>query len=407
MGFLKALPQALAWIQWGSDNRWFGLVCPAHCSGSLLLNCLLLVTGFGLGALVSLLCFRSFLLVSEPVPAPTWAPASAPPDAKRPPRPHLIRAWPVRRPTCPPQSLRSSWPSRGFAWPPLARRLLGLLRRPAPSGNWLLTASATARPSPSSSYPSPTLHSSLDLKLRPAFLSALSTSLTFVPGLLLVLRALSTVLSGLGVQGAGLQKSYRAAGPPLCHRPRCRSSQWCTSSSIAPAWKARPALLRSPLFAGRLVRWVTVTLSAIPLGPWQAAECIATPLGWHSPTCEHNAAQCIAFRARCPWNTLPAPPGLVLYPFAAAWRLHGVRAFSVACLDFRGRSVGRAFGYAGPLPLEASAGNRRGRSGGGGPDGAHLPGPFTGCGGVDVSKDGALRPGDGDTINQLSEQVAP
>ena len=51
---LEALPQVLSLLNLGSNSYWFGLSCPAHCQASFTFNLALLVSGFGLGCLVTL-----------------------------------------------------------------------------------------------------------------------------------------------------------------------------------------------------------------------------------------------------------------------------------------------------------------------------------------------------------------
>ena len=49
------LAQGVRFLYWGSNIYWFGPACPAHCQGSLILSCALLVAGFGLGFVACLL----------------------------------------------------------------------------------------------------------------------------------------------------------------------------------------------------------------------------------------------------------------------------------------------------------------------------------------------------------------
>ena len=73
---LEALPQVLSLLNLGSNSYWFGLSCPAHCQASFTFNLALLVSGFGLGCLVTLafvwahLIGTAYLRPAEASPSP-------------------------------------------------------------------------------------------------------------------------------------------------------------------------------------------------------------------------------------------------------------------------------------------------------------------------------------------------
>ena len=72
--------QVLSFVWWGSQNSWFGLACPAHCSSSLILILAILISGFSLGALVVIAALWTFgfgpIDPREPSPAFARRPSS-------------------------------------------------------------------------------------------------------------------------------------------------------------------------------------------------------------------------------------------------------------------------------------------------------------------------------------------
>ena len=81
---LKAMwfEEAFRLLQVGVSSNWWGLGCPSHCQGSLLL--LLLTLGFGvlLGVVFTVWFFRDSLLQGPRREIPSYSPP--PPTAKRP-----------------------------------------------------------------------------------------------------------------------------------------------------------------------------------------------------------------------------------------------------------------------------------------------------------------------------------
>ena len=55
--------QVLSLVVWGSQNSWFGLSCPAHCSSSLVLHLSIFISGFSCGALTALIALWTFGLL--------------------------------------------------------------------------------------------------------------------------------------------------------------------------------------------------------------------------------------------------------------------------------------------------------------------------------------------------------
>ena len=80
MGFWEVFPQVLSFLQWGSGHAWFGLACPAHCSGSLLLSLAFLACGFSCGALAVVFYLRAhiFGFPLEQAPSRASPPTSDP-----------------------------------------------------------------------------------------------------------------------------------------------------------------------------------------------------------------------------------------------------------------------------------------------------------------------------------------
>ena len=69
MSAASSLAQVLGLVLQGSASNWFGLGCPAHCSGSVLVLSLALVSGVCIGILVALWpCGSSDPLCSFPLP---------------------------------------------------------------------------------------------------------------------------------------------------------------------------------------------------------------------------------------------------------------------------------------------------------------------------------------------------
>ena len=60
------VPQVLGFLSAGSASGWWGLLCPAHCTGSLSVLTLAFVSGLGVGALLTLFLFRRTLFVAPP-----------------------------------------------------------------------------------------------------------------------------------------------------------------------------------------------------------------------------------------------------------------------------------------------------------------------------------------------------
>ena len=80
MSWIGSVPQVLNFLYWGSNNFWFGLGCPAHCSGSLGYTLAILSAGFGFGALVTLYAFRTSLFLPSVLPVPS---GPSPPNSPR------------------------------------------------------------------------------------------------------------------------------------------------------------------------------------------------------------------------------------------------------------------------------------------------------------------------------------
>ena len=71
--------QALGLLQVGVQSNWWGLGCPSHCQGSLLVIVLCLASGILLGVILTLGFFREALFAfppREPQPIPQQAPPS-------------------------------------------------------------------------------------------------------------------------------------------------------------------------------------------------------------------------------------------------------------------------------------------------------------------------------------------
>ena len=64
------VPQVLGLISSGASTGWWGLWCPAHCSGSWVVLLAVFASGFGFGALGVLLLFKEALFLKPPVLAP-------------------------------------------------------------------------------------------------------------------------------------------------------------------------------------------------------------------------------------------------------------------------------------------------------------------------------------------------
>lgn len=52
---MQALVDLARFVSWGASSGWFGLGCPAHCSGSLVVLCAVFLAGLSSGALAVLL----------------------------------------------------------------------------------------------------------------------------------------------------------------------------------------------------------------------------------------------------------------------------------------------------------------------------------------------------------------
>ena len=73
----------------GSSLNWWGLGCPAHCSGSLTLLCLAFGSGASVGFLLALVFFRGVLF--SPVAQAAFTSESSVPSAPTVPRPASLR----------------------------------------------------------------------------------------------------------------------------------------------------------------------------------------------------------------------------------------------------------------------------------------------------------------------------
>ena len=63
---MDLVPRVLGLLVQGSSSGWWGLGCPAHCSFSFPLAASLILSGFALGTLCTLLFFKDILFVQPP-----------------------------------------------------------------------------------------------------------------------------------------------------------------------------------------------------------------------------------------------------------------------------------------------------------------------------------------------------
>ena len=84
-----SVAQILGLLLQGSSTNWFGLGCPAHCSGSLLVLGLSFLAGACLGVLLALWFFRAYLFL--PAVQPVFAPDPTPDSTSPVPRPRSLR----------------------------------------------------------------------------------------------------------------------------------------------------------------------------------------------------------------------------------------------------------------------------------------------------------------------------
>ena len=74
------IEQALGLLHLGISTNWWGLGCPSHCQGSLLVVGLCWASGFLLGVVLTLVFFREALFaVPIRVPSSPPQPSSSPP----------------------------------------------------------------------------------------------------------------------------------------------------------------------------------------------------------------------------------------------------------------------------------------------------------------------------------------
>ena len=80
MRILKArmtswLPQVLGFVVQGSTSGWWGLACPAHCQGGLVLPALAFLAGLSSGVVLCLYFLRDTLFPSATTSPPPVPPA--------------------------------------------------------------------------------------------------------------------------------------------------------------------------------------------------------------------------------------------------------------------------------------------------------------------------------------------
>ena len=76
------VPQILGFLSSGASTGWWGLWCPAHCSGSLVVLVAAFASGFGFGALGVLFLFKEALVLRPPV-LDSGPPAASPAPRRR------------------------------------------------------------------------------------------------------------------------------------------------------------------------------------------------------------------------------------------------------------------------------------------------------------------------------------
>ena len=84
---MNFVPQVLGFIHSGVSSNWWGLWCPAHCSGSTALLAFSFASGTIFGILLALYFFRASLFLPSPAaafPRPETSRAEAPSQASTP-----------------------------------------------------------------------------------------------------------------------------------------------------------------------------------------------------------------------------------------------------------------------------------------------------------------------------------